>query len=712
MQETMLDPWIEEVMEGYVREMGGGAYAQALGSTLGQAGRESLSGAFSVRTKSQMTQEQFDTYLSDQNYNPEHDPDGKQLAKLTNDFQEDVSGLRKAASYAFKAFSVVTMFATLVSAATVAGGVGASLLCSYVLLDKTVDVAQSKLKIRRTWQTIHQQQYQAASESARLDYRDRLIQELGVRTPITENELYSKHLLFDRLGGKQALPANTAQKQQKDLALKKEQMHALADIFSAMRIQSAQKVNSPAEMGAPQTSVQIKQQILAYLKTNEVRKATRTILEHAEMLMDASKGDLSFFNQYIQYIIQHGKPPSFAAAAVDPKRQQLVKDIGGILSQELDNPIFHIPARAWGFIAKVREGVEQSHKEFIIDKYQDDNAIIDMVLKLMYDINTMTVDDIQRYKKDAGESDLQAIQQQALDTCKQYVYESYTISEEFRALFEIFSAIAMEIGLEQGKFVDFTKLSTGYLKGKQVDASVFKILKGDTILSRKDVYQIGILIDEKVSIDQRAGLKEGLATHFGEFWAIKHSDLLQLIHFPTQLKHRYLGRDMGIDPETVGLYNEELFNELDRLGIEYDRSKTIGILRQQGGINPNKITAEKYAATGKLEYDDYIVRLELGDLKEGMIHILDEHKDEFKSEGYEDDVEIVKLILNNIKDNVYIRDPNKGMSYVYKFLNENGEVKYLRVWKKDSESYIRTAYIVKWKDQIKYLDNLFEDYNL
>jgi hypothetical protein len=220
------------------------------------------------------------------------------------------------------------------------------------------------------------------------------------------------------------------------------------------------------------------------------------------------------------------------------------------------------------------------------------------------------------------------------------------------------------------------------------------------------------LIDEKVSIEKRAELKEGLSMHFGEFWAIKHSVLLQLIHFPTQLEHRYLGRDIGIDHETVGLYDEELFNELDRLGIAYDRSKTIGILRQQGGINPNRITPEEFKAEGKMEYTDYIVRLESGDFKEGMIHILEEHRDDFFKEGYEDDAAIVKLILNNIKDNVYIRDPSKGMSYVYKFLNENGEVKYLRVWKKDGESYIKNAYIIDDDKQITYLDNLFEKYNL
>jgi hypothetical protein len=103
--------------------------------------------------------------------------------------------------------------------------------------------------------------------------------------------------------------------------------------------------------------------------------------------------------------------------------------------------------------------------------------------------------------------------------------------------------------------------------------------------------------------------------------------------------------------------------------------------------------------------------LELGDLKEGMIHILEEHIDDFDEFGYKDTAEITKLILNNIKNNIYIRDPKKGFSYVYRFIDKNGETQYLRIYKY-KQGFIKTAFILNREPEIDYMKNLFQEYGL
>ncbi|MFO8019118.1 MAG: hypothetical protein R6U96_10815 [Promethearchaeia archaeon] len=56
----------------------------------------------------------------------------------------------------------------------------------------------------------------------------------------------------------------------------------------------------------------IKRQILEDLKADRIERATKTIVENAEVLMKSSEGKLSHLNHFIQYVIKNGKPPQLS----------------------------------------------------------------------------------------------------------------------------------------------------------------------------------------------------------------------------------------------------------------------------------------------------------------------------------------------------------------------------------------------------------------
>jgi hypothetical protein len=380
---------------------------------------------------------------------------------------------------------------------------------------------------------------------------------------------------------------------------------------------------------------------------------------------------------------------------IDSFRRQLIKDIGNLLREFTGNVIFNIESRTWGFITKIKEGLKGTYKDFLSETRENED-IINLVLKLMHNFNQLTTNDFKNIKLEQGSPlNLDTLKDLALCLCYNHLFEQELIPMDSIELFDLFLEISKLVSTrDNNRFTDFNNLKR-VLKGSQLNLDIFNILENNQILSYKEFLKLSKgVIKDKTSI-----LMNKLYAYYDIVRTSKDWDLVKLLPLAGgSLSELILNEDIK------KIFNPKLFDKVDAT-----RERTFGIIEQFGGINPKRINPETFKKTGKYEYQGKIVWLELGNVREGMIHIKGGHKQDFAEEGYGSYEEIIQLILTNMLNNPYIM--NDG-AQTYQFRNKEGVIKYLRVYVnyKNQNGFIRNAFIMNKPTEIKEIENLFNMY--
>ncbi|MBD3342615.1 MAG: hypothetical protein GF353_26175, partial [Candidatus Lokiarchaeota archaeon] len=198
LQEVWVDPLLEATVEGIIDEFGGGVYAQAIGATLAESGREVTTGVGSHNT-----QLEFSRYLQEQNYDPIQDPEGSQIARLHEQFRSKKTR-RTLLHNIGKAITTLTTVGTALTATIATGGIGLLGMGTYYACDhiqQQVDETITANLIRRQLRQAHEDLHKAAAALPEVSIPDlgneRIT--LSIKTPLSPR---IQQIVLDKLSAR------------------------------------------------------------------------------------------------------------------------------------------------------------------------------------------------------------------------------------------------------------------------------------------------------------------------------------------------------------------------------------------------------------------------------------------------------------------------------------------------------------------------------